>query len=109
MSKFKGTPGPWIVDGSVTRGDADHLGSTVAVASTLNVAWPFGRRAIKEEPYNAHLIAAAPELLEAAQIALSIAESWIHDQLDGTSQLEIALRELSPVRDAIARALGEDQ
>lgn len=96
MSKFKGTPGPWSVDGSVIRGDADHLGRTVAVASTLNVAWPFGRRAIKEEPYNAHLIAAAPELLD----ALMELADWYreHTGLPPTA-----------ANAAIAKALGEGQ
>lgn len=56
---------------------------------------------------NARLIAAAPDLLEAAKIALSEAESWIHDQLDGTSSLDSALKALEPVREAIARATGE--
>ena len=56
---------------------------------------------------NARLIAAAPDLLEAAQLALQIAESWIHDQLDGTSSIDGALLHLDPVRAAIARARGE--
>lgn len=56
---------------------------------------------------NRRLIAAAPELLAAARLALSEAESWIHDQLDGTSSLEGALQKLAPVRAAIARATGE--
>ena len=47
------------------------------------------------------------DLLEAAQLALKIAESWIHDQLDGTSSIDGALRRLDPVRAAIARARGE--
>ena len=68
------TPGPWSVERSVIRGDADHLGRTVAVASTLNVAWPFGRRATKEEPYNALLIATAPELYEALEEMLEECE-----------------------------------
>src|SRR5690554_3912653 len=96
MSKFKGTPGPWIVDGTVIRGDADHIGRTVSVACTLNVAWPYGRRAIKEQPYNARLIAAAPDLLEAL---IELAD-WYreHTGLPPTA-----------ANAAIAKALGEDQ
>ena len=60
-----------------------------------------------EQEANARLIAAAPDLLEAAQLALQIAESWIHDQLDGTSSIDGALLHLDPVRAAIARARGE--
>jgi hypothetical protein len=55
---------------------------------------------------NACLIAAAPDLLEAAELALQSAESWIYDQLDGTSSLESALAKLEPVRAAIAKATG---
>lgn len=51
--------------------------------------------------------AAAPELLDGCRIALEVAESWIHDQLDGTSSLEGALAGLDPVRAAIAAATGE--
>ena len=43
-------------------------------------------------------------LLEAAQKALDHAESWIHDQLDGTSHFDHAWKELAPVRGAIKRA-----
>jgi hypothetical protein len=49
------------------------------------------------------------ELLEAAKLALQSAESWIHDQLDGTSSLESALAELEPVRAAIAKATGDQE
>jgi hypothetical protein len=57
-----------------------------------------------ERDANARLIAAAPELLEAAKLACQIAESWIHDQLDGTSSLAGALEHLKPVHAAIAKA-----
>jgi len=102
MSKFKGTPGPWSVDGSVIRGDADHIGRTVAVASTLNVAWPFGRRAIKEEPYNAHLIAAAPKLLDAAIMAIEHYDAYF----GGSAPDDLPW--VPVMREAIKEALGED-
>lgn len=98
MSEFKGTPGPWLVCEGATH---------ITVRGDNGEAIFHDDKSIDGVREDARLIASAPALLEAAQIALSIAESWIHDQLDGTSQLEIALRELSPVRDAIARALGE--
>jgi uncharacterized coiled-coil protein SlyX len=41
-------------------------------------------------------------LREAAELALAIAESWIHDQLDGTSQLEDSLLRLAPARKALS-------
>lgn len=102
MSELKATPGPWVVERSVIRGDADHLGRTVAVASTLNVAWPFGRRAVKEEPYNAHLIAAAPELYESLKIAVEVLEKTANDTLIGRNAAEDA-------RTVLARARGEHQ
>lgn len=54
------------------------------------------------------LIAAAPDLLQAAKTALNIADNWIHDQLGGTTSREGALIELDPVRAAIARATGAE-
>lgn len=57
-----------------------------------------------EDEANARLIAAAPDLLEAAKKGLEVAESWIHDQLDGTSLLDSALEELEPVRAVIQSA-----
>ncbi len=98
MSELRATPGPWVVERSVIRGDADHLGRTVAVASTLNVAWPFGRRAAKEEPYNAHLIAAAPELYEAL-VALM--------DLESRDRVMPAGPEWDAARAALAKARGE--
>lgn len=50
------------------------------------------------------LHAAAPDLLAAAKLGLEKAESWIHDQLDGTRGLESSLAELEPIRVAIAKA-----
>ena len=40
-------------------------------------------------------------LREALEIAVRIADSWIHDQLDGTSMLDDALAELEPARAAL--------
>ena len=48
------------------------------------------------------LLAQRDALLKAAKEALEAAESWIHDQLDGTTSLDRALEELSSVRSAIA-------
>lgn len=58
MSEFSGTPGPWLIDryGKVV----DGRGMTVGVSG---VALPMTRDA--ECIANAHLVSAAPELLEA--------------------------------------------
>ena len=44
------------------------------------------------------------ELLEAAKLGLRVAESCIHDTLDGTNGLEAALAKLDPARAAVAKA-----
>lgn len=96
MSKH--TPGPWA-HVSVTGGwdgvaeDANR--NSVICTLSLN------------NPANASLIAAAPDLLAAAELALSEAEGLIYDQLDGTKEFESAFAALQPVRDAIAKARGE--
>jgi len=101
----KHTPGPWFVDHKspfLVRAGDDIDGRHIAHIGPANYTPRFD----VDEP-NAKLIAAAPDLLEAAQLALQIAESWIHDQLDGTSSIDGALLHLDPVRAAIARARGE--
>ena len=101
----KHTPGPWFVDHKspfLVRAGDDIDGRHIAHIGPANYTPRFD----VDEP-NAKLIAAAPDLLEAAQLALQIAESWIHDQLDGTSSIDGALLHLDPVRAAIARARGD--
>ena len=44
------------------------------------------------------------ELLKACKKALAVAEGWIHDQMDGTSGLNLELSRLDSVRRAIAKA-----
>ncbi|HCL4435751.1 TPA: hypothetical protein N2F56_003521 [Salmonella enterica] len=61
MSKFKGTPGPWYgKDVGICRQDDARLQLGFVTTSNEN------RR--DECAANAHLIAAAPELLEALQL-----------------------------------------
>jgi len=99
MAQSKHTPGPWShYDDrrSTQRHEVVALGRTVA-----RIYYSDDQGAA-----DARLIAAAPELLAAAKLALSEAESWIHDQLDGTSALEPALARLAPARAAIAKAIG---
>lgn len=93
----KHTPGPW------------HLEETPQGFIITKGPDPFDEQ-IADHVYtkeNAQIMAVAPDLLDAAQLALKIAESWIYDQLDGTSSIDGALRHLDPVRAAIARARGE--
>ena len=41
-------------------------------------------------------------LLKAAKLGLSVSESWVHEQLDGTRIFGGAMKALQPIRDAIA-------
>lgn len=98
---MKHTPGPWEF-----RKEGDWTvfanGSSI-MGNAAYYPW------VPYDEADWHLIAAAPELLEAAQKALRIAELWIYDQLEGTSMFKEAYEELSSVRAAIAKATGEQQ
>ena len=50
---------------------------------------------------------APQEVVEALALAVNEAESWIHDQLDGTSSLDAALAELQPAIDVLNAIRGE--
>jgi len=66
------TPGPWEVDGLyVTAGDP-------STGATIADCWKSSRLSHVEKKANARLIAAAPELFEAASalIACDTAENW---------------------------------
>ena len=70
----------------------------------------FHQTVTAEEEYKYQcLLDAAPDLLEAAKMGLREAESWIRDQLEGTKFYEDAMKELDPIRAAIAKATGEKQ
>ncbi|MFX2663538.1 hypothetical protein [Enterobacter kobei] len=87
--KFKGTPGPW----HVMRGDVlDKNGRMVACIEGFCPG--------EIEIYDAKLIAAAPDLLEALQAMLSKAykQNW-NDQYPD---------EVSKAQAAISKALGDD-
>jgi hypothetical protein len=94
------TPGPWVVYDDSNNGKTNRI----EIAARGKTVARIYHSVPEEDLPNARLIAAAPDLLEAAKLALQSAESWIHDQLDGTSSLESALAELEPVRAAIAKA-----
>ena len=56
---------------------------------------------------DADLFAAAPEMLEALDDLIAIAESNIHDELEGTSYLDMTLSDFEPARAALRKARGE--
>jgi hypothetical protein len=53
---------------------------------------------------NKAAIARIAELTDALRLALDEAESWVHDQLDGTGSLASALAILNPARVALSKA-----
>ena len=101
MSKH--TPGPWAVrehwsdDGAFevypTRGGAPSYGQWSALAEVPE----YGKEDSPEAEANAHLIAAAPDLLEALQEIVNAADG------DGWNQLDAGLKK---ARAAIAKATG---
>lgn len=104
MSGSKHTPGPWV---AILRDKTSNPPFIMCEGDSSGwIGQTCTWMGLDEAESNARLIAAAPELLAAATLALSIAESWIHDQLDGTSSLDGELANLTPVRAAIAKATG---
>jgi hypothetical protein len=120
------TPGPWVAECSTLREAREDGGFSWAhpdswgprgwtdetrVGSVYLLCEGGGHTglpgSIEVSEANAHLIAAAPEMYEALKLAVGIAESWIHDQLDGTSSLDGALEDLKPCHAAIAKAEGK--
>lgn len=104
------TPGPWVTNtaGSAKAGQPfkiteiyvyapDTQDDTAVCADVIDP--------VTQEPSeaNARLISAAPDLLEAAKLCLSIAESWI-DQEYGGERFRLAHEVLDPARAAIAKA-----
>ncbi|MCM0018826.1 MAG: hypothetical protein NBV67_02430 [Tagaea sp.] len=109
-----GGPSPWALDlpaGPWRREFADHMLGVVVVDRDGREILEVRNRTPAGMPEArckaiADLSAAAPELYAAAKLGLAIAESWVHDQLDGTGGVDDALKELEPVRAAIAKAEG---
>lgn len=104
MSETKHTPGPWYKDicGRIWRrhpSDLYEYGGGVAGDKPIATVWR-GWYGEEEAGFpleaNARLIAAAPELLEACEGLLGLAErdGWLHIAVNAA-------------RDAIAKAKGE--
>jgi hypothetical protein len=105
MAKYM--PGPWrwywrVEDGKANCGVywEKRLGQSYSVCR----APQYEKQ--KQWEANARLIAAAPELLEAARLGLAIAGGWIQSELEGTAHHQEELNRLEPIRAAIAKAEG---
>lgn len=92
MSEFKGTKGPWYLDDfdNVVHGESNDWGRKESVRVS-GVALP--GRVTEEYAANTQLVAAAPELLEALQAVVRVADR-------STDEFDMA-------RAAIAKALGK--
>lgn len=94
-SKTKWTPGPW----AVTGGDGTPC---VSDPFGLDVGWPSRRKGYPALA-NAHLIAAAPELYEALELALPIIEELDTCRDDEDDPIPL----VAQIRSALAKARGE--
>nr|WP_318380029.1 hypothetical protein [uncultured Enterobacter sp.]DAI86990.1 MAG TPA: hypothetical protein [Caudoviricetes sp.] len=93
MQEFRGTPGPWSgKDVGICKQDDARLQLGFIMTSDEN------RR--DECAANAHLIAAAPELLEALQLSVSVIKNMADPSQSKTFSIELATA-------AIAKALGK--
>lgn len=72
MTKEKHTPGPWNVDKDMIRA----VNPITSIACICDVAWPLGNRQEWHEA-NANLIATAPDLLDALEVARDFIQQGI--------------------------------
>ncbi|MFT6552953.1 hypothetical protein [Alloalcanivorax venustensis] len=103
MSEFKGTPGPWVVGcSSPTRAEVNTANSSIADVWNLH-------RDVNHVA-NAHLIAAAPELLEALQAFDASADLWLPANVgeDRVHEAEALHQLRHKASAAIAKALNTD-
>jgi len=95
MKDFKGTPGPWVAADTVIESE----GSCIAEINGDDTSW-------EQDEYNATLMAAAPELLEALQ-ELFADYKQLADSVDAgfwdLEDTEVGKKSLA----AIAKALGK--
>lgn len=100
MKDFKGTPGPWFVDGTSVW-DREVTPEKDCEEDANYVAEVFSDL-VEQSEADAKLIAAAPELLEALQGILECHESILFNEFGVESDLCT-----TKARDAIKKALGE--
>jgi hypothetical protein len=104
------TPGPWIaVKAEGTRGDRANKCGIFEVKAQQDIDAGFGHRSVVSErgslfEADAHLIAAAPELVTALERIVALIDMCDADAWD----CRVVCREtLADAREAIAKARGE--
>lgn len=107
MKEFKGTPGPWLVT-EIDDDDLSEQSSTMIAAGDTVIACvgPSVHTLLGIDKNNAHLIAAAPELLEALQLLM--AEQTGGNKSCGHNGFT-CMCPYDKARAAIAKALGESK
>lgn len=111
MSEIKHTPGPWYWDDRYPASEGRKTWSLIG-ANGYGILSCDGEENSPQglnDHVNACLIAAAPELLEAAEAALKALEAIADEMTVGdryTNAGQHLLDALTPCRDAIAKATG---
>ena len=107
MSKF--TPGPWFVkNGEIRAWDAEEKRSIPLCSVYRTEAYCQGFKPETEDQFNAVLIAAAPELLEALEVCAETFRRYAQSHAaKGNTAKEKANLDLEKMcRDVIAKAKG---
>lgn len=97
--KTEATPGPWSINDWTQAKTDIAIG---AVGTPLIARVMLRDVSINEQKANAHLIAAAPDLLEVARSAAAIGFHWLPDGPCECSRCELVREAIS----AIAKATG---
>lgn len=120
MSEFKGTTGEWSFSHSSASDDnvacieinsSESLHEIAYLQSTPSSIGKYEQTSLDKTIANAHLIAAAPELLEALQLSLAAMNEMgdilnFHDMADSET-VEKLTPAFEMARAAIAKALGK--
>lgn len=96
------TPGPWAVHPVSARVDAFSGGTPLPVCELL---WPTDDRSEGETEANAHLITAAPDMLDALEGLTPILES-AESNASGNPEWAWVSKRINAARAAIAKARG---
>ena len=101
------TKGPWHVGGTWSMGNRGETTQTTVIYSDdciplVQTCWGEGYRGKKESEANAHLVAAAPELLEALE---DIVDQWQKTRMRVPADLSDSIRVFG--QKAIRKAKGE--
>lgn len=104
MKEFKGTPGPWFIDNGRAIGPKSTEDDQ-SYGMIIPVGWVEFDPEVEAQVANQRMMAAAPELLEALQMALE----WIDAVPSDTLLPAMPGFDRDEVNGIIAKALGESQ